>query len=347
MPQRANKLNLALRPNIKTHKSLEIGILQQLGGSLQDASDPKIDCSTFRIGTSTLKESEFFLKRGYGDVLYCVPLAGEAKVKRAAELHQTFKGAFSIMVDSIQGVEQLNTAFNVFVKVDCGYHRAGRSGKELQQLVSFIQQQQQQHITLRGFYCHGGHSYHLDQDPSHVLQQELQCITQPHQHSLIRSIGSTPTCSVLKQESSNVNEMHPGCYVFFDRMQAQIGSCCMDDIACFVLSTIIGIYPERNEMLLDAGSRMLGTDVLEGKTSSKWGVIANYQDSIQLNRISQEVCVASSNDMDLSATFKVGDTLRILPNHCCLTATNFERYHIFNDDLQPTGQILHPCKRGV
>jgi D-serine deaminase-like pyridoxal phosphate-dependent protein len=53
------------------------------------------------------------------------------------------------------------------------------------------------------------------------------------------SIGSTPSLSNPLEGYQGITELHPGNYIFFDAMQAELGSCNYDDVAGFVLSTVV------------------------------------------------------------------------------------------------------------
>ena len=57
-----------------------------------------------------------------------------------------------------------------------------------------------------------------------------------------------------------IDEVRPGNYVFFDTFQATLGSCRVDEIAFSVLATVIGAYPERHEVVVDAGALALSKD---------------------------------------------------------------------------------------
>ena len=48
-------------------------------------------------------------------------------------------------------------------------------------------------------------------------------------------------------------EMHPGNYIFYDISQKNIGSCKEEEIASFVIASVIGVYKERESILIDAG----------------------------------------------------------------------------------------------
>src|SRR6185295_10369168 len=69
----------------------------------------------------------------------------------------------------------------------------------------------------------------------------------------IVSAGSTPT-AMHSRNFDGVTEMRPGVFVFNDLDQAGIGSCGSGDIALSVMASVIGHYPHRNQLLIDAGA---------------------------------------------------------------------------------------------
>ena len=72
MLARAASLGVALRPHVKTHKTVE-GALLQTGGRRG------------RITVSTIAEAEWFAARGFDDILYAVPITPD-KLGAAAAL---------------------------------------------------------------------------------------------------------------------------------------------------------------------------------------------------------------------------------------------------------------------
>ena len=52
------------------------------------------------------------------------------------------------------------------------------------------------------------------------------------------------------------------CFLFShsDAMQLDIGSCCEADIACRVATRVVGQYPHRNQLLVDAGWTAVSLD---------------------------------------------------------------------------------------
>ena len=73
------------------------------------------------------------------------------------------------------------------------------------------------------------------------------------------SIGSTPTACVV-DDLEGVTELRPGNYALFDVFQSAIGSCRLHDIALSVVTEVIGVYPERGMLLIDAGALALSKD---------------------------------------------------------------------------------------
>ena len=52
------------------------------------------------------------------------------------------------------------------------------------------------------------------------------------------SVGSTPTAEYVAKVEG-VTEIRPGTYVFYDRMQARLGACSLDECAAVVVCTVV------------------------------------------------------------------------------------------------------------
>jgi D-serine deaminase-like pyridoxal phosphate-dependent protein len=122
--------------------------------------------------------------------------------------------------------------------------------------------------------------------------------------------------------------------VFFDAFQADIGSCCLEDAAATVLTTIAGHYPERNQILIDAGALALSKD--PGATQLDrpvtFGVILNHPE-MKLVGISQEHGIVTGDRPIAFEQYPVGSHLRVIPNHSCLSAALFGAYHVVENDI--------------
>lgn len=154
--------------------------------------------------------------------------------------------------------------------------------------------------------------------------------------SLIVSIGSTPSArhhqGTLDLPSTTTLEIHPGNYTFFDRQQLWTGACSTEaDVAGRVISRVIGHYPDRNTLMLDAGATALTKD-----NSPQGGVcaIGGHEDDLECFKMSQEVTLVRPKDANATLDydkFPLGTMVNLLPNHSCLAAACFERYYVIDD----------------
>ena len=337
MRAKAEDSGVFFRPHVKTHKTFEIGRMQ--GGGEPGP-----------ITVSTLSEAELFASHGFRDITYAVPIAPE-KLDRAATLGKTID-ALNLLVDSTDAVEAIEAfsashavVFDVFLKIDCGYHRAGVDPDDPRSLDLALRMANSPAIRFRGLLTHAGHSYDATsrQEIARIAAAESAAVTgfrdrmtERGVSDMIRSVGSTPTLSVVERVES-ADEIRPGNYVFYDAFQAAIGACTLDDCAATVLTTVVGSYPERNQLIVDAGALALSKD--PGPThidpSFGYGIVCDLDLvplPLKLTALSQEhgkitVTAGSAGD------HPVGKRLRIIPNHSCLTAAMFDRYHVLRDGV--------------
>ena len=129
---------------------------------------------------------------------------------------------------------------------------------------------------------------------------------------------------------AGVDEARPGNYVFFDYTQVQLGSCRVADCALTVLASVVS--SASHHAVTDAGALALSKDAGPAhKPQRTCGEIfedyasARLSDSLRLTSLSQE-------HGKLSLPRPVGERLRILPNHSCLTAAQFDAYHVVRGD---------------
>jgi D-serine deaminase-like pyridoxal phosphate-dependent protein len=316
------------RPHVKTHKSLEIGRIQH-GGQ----AGP--------ITVSTLAEAEAFAADGFRDITYAVPIAPE-KLGRAAALARTID-RLCILIDSetaLRAIEDFYRAesvvFDVFLKIDCGTHRAGVDPESPDSVRLAMAMGRSEAVRFQGLLTHAGHSYNArDVDEiRRVAAEESASLTRFRAllegfDDLCRSIGSTPTASVV-ESFSDCDEVRPGNYVFYDAFQATIGSCALSDVAVSVLATVVGSYPERNTMIVDAGALAFSKDTGPEHVAPGfgYGIVCD----LELRPLPMRL-VSLSQEHGKIATehpLPVGTKLRIVPNHSCLTAALFDTYQIID-----------------
>ncbi len=333
MKVRAQSHNVTLRPHVKTHKTAEIARMQT------SAEAPGIT-------VSTLAEARFYQKSGFKDITYAFPITAN-KLSEAAELTTNLK-IFNILLDQPQTLSAVESygrkqrvKFNVFLKVDCGYHRAGVDPSKPESVQLARQLVASDYMEFKGILTHAGHSYHC-RNPAEIVEvarQERDVMAQftdRLQENGIAcesvSVGSTPT-AMHAPDWQGVTEIRPGNYVFFDKFQADIGSCNLAEVAATVLTTVAAHYPDHNQMLIDAGalalSKDLGADHLGNQVV--FGAVQNHP-HLKIFSIAQEHGLITGNDPIAFEKFPVGSLLQIIPNHSCLTAALFPKYHVVEED---------------
>lgn len=333
MREKAERSKVAFRPHVKTHKTVEIGRMQHRG-----ESGP--------ITVSTLAEAEGFASAGFEDITYAVPVAPD-KLERCAALARRIR-RLNLLVDhpdAFGALEQFAQAhalaFDLFLKVDCGYHRAGVDPDDPASLQFARRIAGSKAVRFHGLLTHAGHSYHARnrQEILEVARQETRVLTEFRRkldHSgAIRSIGSTPTTSVV-DHFEDCEEVRPGNYVFYDAFQAAVGACTLADCAASVLTTVLSSYPDQNKLLIDAGalalSKDLGPDHID--PAFGYGVVCDLDLrplNMRIASISQEHGqVVGRGPIDFTSV-PVGSRLRVIPNHSCLTAALYDAYQVVEE----------------
>jgi len=337
--ERVRKLGAKLRPHVKTHKCVEAARFQirgHFGG----------------ITVSTLAEARFFARAGFSDITYAVPIA-VSRLEEAVEIGRSIEN-LQLLLDHESAFEAMSACarakgvrLSSFLKVDCGYHRAGVDPESESSVALALRMARSSEVDFRGILTHAGHSYHA------ADAGEIQAVAETERKAMARfaekltragappkevSVGSTPTIS-LCESLEGVTEARPGNYVFYDSFQAAVGSCGIGDAAFSVLATILGHYPERNEILIDAGALAFSRD--EGPThldaECGYGEVFSadgktHLASLRVRSLSQEHGkIQGSTPIDYPA-LPLGTKLRIVPNHSCLSAALFDRYHVFRGD---------------
>jgi D-serine deaminase-like pyridoxal phosphate-dependent protein len=324
MRDKARASGVVFRPHVKTHKSVEIGRLQH-GGAIGP------------ITVSTLAEAEVFADGGFRDITYAVPIA-PAKLDRAARLASRV-GRLNVLIDSeeaFRALEAHDFTFDVFLKVDCGYHRAGVDPESPDSARLAIALANSERVHFQGLLTHAGHSYNARsvEEILRLAAEESAALTRFRallpSVGLLRSIGSTPTLAVVER-FDDCDEVRPGNYVFFDAFQSTIGSCRLEDVAVSVLTTVVGSYPERGSMIVDAGALALSKDAGPTQIDPEfgYGVVCD----LDLRPLPMRIVALSQEHGKIVAqsVLPVGTRLRILPNHSCLTAAMYDAYQVVEE----------------
>jgi D-serine deaminase-like pyridoxal phosphate-dependent protein len=337
MSARVRRLGASLRPHVKTHKCVEVARIQTEGAS-------------GAVTVSTLAEARAFAAHGFRDITYAVPIE-PGKFGEAIELSKQCE-CFALITDDVSIPPRLDEAarragvtLELFLKVDCGYHRCGVDPDDPDALAIPRLIGDASNLRFSGILTHAGHSYHAR---SHA---ELLRIAS-RERDLMKdfaerlradgidvptvSIGSTPTITHV-EHLDGVDEARPGNYIFFDAFQATLGSCDFGDCALTVLASIVHRDRTRRRVVLDAGAVALSKDrgAFELDPSCGFGRVLDLEGNdlgLRVGGLSQEHGEVSVEDGRLLDTLRVGSRVRVLANHSCLTAAQHSHYHVLEGE---------------
>ncbi len=336
MSDRLRSAGVMLRPHLKTAKSIQVGRMA-------------VEGHDGRITVSTLAEARYFAKGGFKDILYGVGIV-PSKLAAVTELRRQGINLRVVtdnlaVAQAIADAAQDGDTFSVFIEIDSGAGRAGLPWPELPGLLDIARVlHKAPGIEFAGVMTHAGHSYHESTPDgiAKVAEQERQAIVGAAEKLRaaglpcpIVSAGSTPTATHSKN-FAGITEMRPGVYCFNDLDQAFIGSCGAGDLALSVLASVIGHYPHRNQVLIDAGALALSKDISAQEFQPKvgYGTIADPPArDMAVIACSQEHGFVGSDDPIPYGNLPVGSRVRVLPNHACITAAAYDRYYVVDSDL--------------
>jgi D-serine deaminase-like pyridoxal phosphate-dependent protein len=316
MAEHARRHGVALRPHAKTHKTVEIGRLQMAAGAS--------GLSVAKVG-----EAEVFAAAGFQDLFVAYPVVGEDKARRLLALADRVR--LAVGVDHPDGARTLDAVFrsagrrlDVMLKIDVGFHRVGVLPDQAVQTAQSISDLSG--LRLRGIFTHAGHAY-LAESPDGVAEigrSEASILVETAQR--IRdggieiedvSVGSTPTARHA-MAIPGVTSCRPGNYVFHDASQVSLGVCAPEDCALTVLATVVSV-PAPDRAVVDAGSKTLSSDPLRPRGAGFGFVVGRHS---RVARLSEEHGVI---DVVPGEGFRIGERVRILPNHACVVSNLHDR----------------------
>jgi D-serine deaminase-like pyridoxal phosphate-dependent protein len=274
-------------------------------------------------------EAEVFARAGFHDLFIAYPVVGEDKGRRLLALNDRVR--LAVGADSVEGAQTLAGPFadagqhlDILLKVDVGYGRVGVAPRRAVGVARRIAEVPG--LRLRGVFTHAGHSYSAEQprDVRRIGRLEGERVARAA--DALRdaglpaeevSVGSTPTAAHA-MAVPGVTECRPGNYVFHDATQVALGTCEPGDCALTVLATVVSV-PAAGRAVVDAGSKTLSSDALRPRPGGYGQVLGRRS---RLEKLSEEhgVVVVESGE-----AFRVGERVRILPNHACVVANLHDR----------------------
>jgi len=321
----ARENGVALRPHVKTHKIPGIAREQLKAGAAG-------------ITVAKISEAEVMAESGIEDIFIAYPLVTEEKIRQAVRLSERVK--LVVGVDSLEGTKRLSAmvgdrTLDVRLEVDTGLRRTGVPVHRAVGLAGEIQAMGNLDLTgiytYRGAVLGGSKTLELEKAGLEEGRLMVSLAEQMRERGIAVedvNVGSTPTAEhVAKVEG--VTEIRPGTYVFYDRMQARLGACSLEECAAVVVCTVVS-RPTRDLAVIDGGSKTFATDVAPGAEPLNlegFGHVVGYPGAV-LERLTEEHGMLS---VDEECDLEVGDTLQVIPNHICSTVNLHDEVYLVGE----------------
>jgi len=335
MAAKAERLGIALRPHIKTHKTLEIARRQR-------------DLGARGLTVSTLEEARVYADHGFEDLTWAFPLVPGrlAEVRALAAGVGSKRIRFGVVLDSSEALAALEShlvsaplpgpasPLTILMEVDCGDHRSGVDpgsplARELPRRIA-----DSPSLRFGGLLTHSGQAYHVQgrgalaavaQTERRVMVELAETLRDDGVEVPTVSVGSTPAMSAA-EDLTGVTEARPGNYCYYDYTQTRIGSCELADCALTVMASVISC--SFGHSVVDAGALALSRDpgppeppggALPPTTAGRLLTAEGDLDPDRwLTGLSQE-------HGEVNVPLPVGSRVRVLPHHSCLTNACFDR----------------------
>src|SRR3989442_12969547 len=156
MAERATRLGVAMRPHAKTHKCLELGRLQLAAGARG-------------LTVATTVEAEVFARAGVRDITWAFPIE-PGHIPHMRQLAQASGVTLRVVVDDLDTARALaGSGLHVWLKGDCGNHRAGVDPAAPYGLEVARELGRERGLTFDGILSHSG-----PPDPTKTRQEAAQ-----------------------------------------------------------------------------------------------------------------------------------------------------------------------------
>lgn len=318
MAERARRLGVALRPHIKTHKTIEVARRQRELGARG-------------LTVSTLEEARVFAEHGFEDLTWAFPVI-PGRLDEAREIAE--QAWLHLLVDSdaaIDAIERFGHPFPVLLEVDSGDHRSGVDPRSDAAFSLARRLADSRLLRFAGLLTHAGQSYEergrealatVAETERRVMAELAAALREDGIEVATVSVGSTPGMSAAT-DLGGVTEARPGNYCYYDYMQTRIGSCEVGDCALTVVATVVSCSTAHS--VVDAGALALSKDPGPGPQGDEPRTAARLLREDGTLDPGRWLTGLSQEHGKTNRPLPVGSRVRILPHHSCLTNACFDR----------------------
>ncbi|MBX6362797.1 MAG: alanine racemase [Gemmatimonadetes bacterium] len=308
---------LALRPHTKTHKTPELAVEQLRRGAAG-------------VTVATVHEAEVMADVA-DDILMAYPPVGAWRLERLLALPAHVR--LTVGLDSAEALDALAAAaaaagrtIGVLIEADLGMHRAGVPDPAATVALA-RRAAEAAGVAYRGIMFYPGHIRQRTGEQGPVLERlaadlrrHLDALAAAGLEPEVVSGGSTPA-GYQSHLVAGLTEIRPGTYIFNDRTTAVVDACSWDECAYSVLATVVSTAVP-GQAVVDAGAKALAREEIRGADAPGYGALLDRPEVV-VKTVSEEHGV-----LDLSATSwrpRVGDRVRIVPNHVCVSVNLHDR----------------------
>jgi len=327
---KTNKNKIAFTPHFKTHQSKLIGEIFKTFG-------------IHSIKVSSISMANYFMENGWQSITLAFP-AHPGMLEEINLLAD--RCDFTVFVNNKKMArtlaQNIQHDLSFYIEIDTGSGRSGVHWKDLDRIDAILEVFKGLNtIKFKGFYTHTGDSYQSKNKSQiqschditeHAFKSLSDCYAERFSHLKFCS-GDTPTASVV-EDFGIVNQISAGNFVYYDVMQALMGSCGYNDIAVALAVPVAEIDRPQNKIIVHGGAVHLSKDAVK---HPQYGLI--YGLPVPLNISGEgEICgwgepLSDSYVLALSQehgtiflanehldSIQEGDVIGIMPVHSCLTA---------------------------
>lgn len=327
MADKAARNGKKLVPHWKTAQSHEIGNWAKEYGIKE-------------VTASSIKLAEYLCGQGWENIHIAFPF-NPLEIPRLNYLSANHSLSVQLVnaATTQKLANELTHEVGFFIEIDAGYGRTGVHFSDFGTMEEIMRiAATSDKLKFKGFYLHPGHTYYTADkagiyDQSRKALHMLKMKYQSEFPNLVTRVGDTPGCAVT-EDFGDIDELGPGNFVFFDLMQAELGSCAKEDISVCLAVPVVDINHDRKEILIHGGGVHLAKDVLIDSDGNKnFGEVVFLHetgwtiptDRSYVKSVSQEHGLIKASN-SLMESVKVGDLLGILPVHSCMTADCMGEY---------------------
>ncbi|HEX9903536.1 MAG TPA: alanine racemase [Propylenella sp.] len=312
-----DKVGMANRPHVKTHKIPAVAKLQMAAGAVG-------------LTCQKLGEAEVFINAGAADdILITFNIVGEAKREHLMALSRRI-GRLAVVLDNetvARGLSETarrhDSDVRFLIECDTGMGRNGVQTPEeafgLAQLAMNLPRMRFEGLmTFPNAFPR----------TAEFFERTLRLFRDAGIPVPVVSGGGSPAINTVDRFPM-MTEHRAGTYVYNDVMQVASGAANWDDCAMHIRLTVVS-RPTPDRAILDAGSKVLTSDQYFVKD---YGRVVEYPEA-HIVALSEEHATV---DLSLAnGRPEVGEIVNVIPNHCCVVSNMVDEVYGVRDGAVET-----------